>query len=269
MPDRLRRGRRDAGRGRQWSSRRPAARHAETVKDFRRVLDRKDIDVVDRGHARPLARPADDHGLPGRQGRLRARSRWRRASAKAGRCSTAAQQAQPRRADGHAVAQQPALRARRSSSFSSGKLGKIRLVRCWAYLDWIRERRQARRTARPPAGVDYDMWLGPAPKRPFNPNRFHFNFRWFWDYAGGLMTDWGVHLINIALWGMKVGMPRARFLDRRQVRLRRHLRNARHADCTLYEFPTSPWSGSIRRAPAATASTAASTASRSTAPRAR
>ncbi|MCX5757304.1 MAG: gfo/Idh/MocA family oxidoreductase, partial [Candidatus Hydrogenedentes bacterium] len=54
----------------------------------------------------------------------------------------------------------------------------------------------------PPAGVDYDMWLGPAPKRAFNPNRFHFNFRWFWAYAGGLMTDWGVHLLNVALWGM-------------------------------------------------------------------
>ena len=47
-----------------------------------------------------------------------------------------------------------------------------------------------------PAGVDYDMWLGPAPKRPFNRNRFHFTFRWFWDYAGGLMTDWGVHLLQ-------------------------------------------------------------------------
>ena len=40
------------------------------------------------------------------------------------------------------------------------------------------------------------MWLGPAPKRPFNRNRFHFTFRWFWDYAGGLMTDWGVHLLD-------------------------------------------------------------------------
>ncbi|WP_302812618.1 Gfo/Idh/MocA family protein, partial [Victivallis vadensis] len=47
-----------------------------------------------------------------------------------------------------------------------------------------------------PAGVDYDMWLGPAPQRPFNRNRFHFTFRWFWDYAGGLMTDWGVHLLD-------------------------------------------------------------------------
>src|SRR5437762_1017900 len=58
----------------------------------------------------------------------------------------------------------------------------------------------------PPPGVDYNMWLGPAPKRAFNPARFHFNFRWFWDYAGGLMTDWGVHLINLAMWGTKVDL---------------------------------------------------------------
>jgi predicted dehydrogenase len=61
----------------------------------------------------------------------------------------------------------------------------------------------------PPAGVNYDRWLGPAPKRPFNPNRFHFNWRWFWDYAGGLQTDWGVHLIDIALWGMKAETPKS------------------------------------------------------------
>jgi predicted dehydrogenase len=59
----------------------------------------------------------------------------------------------------------------------------------------------------PPQGVNYDMWLGPAPKRPFNPNRFHFNFRWFWDYAGGLMTDWGVHEIDIALYAMEEIAP--------------------------------------------------------------
>jgi hypothetical protein len=52
--------------------------------------------------------------------------------------------------------------------------------------------------------VDYDMWLGPAPRRPFNRNRFHFNFRWYYDYSGGLMTDWGAHMIDIANWGMGV-----------------------------------------------------------------
>jgi predicted dehydrogenase len=60
-----------------------------------------------------------------------------------------------------------------------------------------------------PDGVDYEMWLGPAPQRPFNPNRFHFNFRWFWDYAGGLMTDWGVHLIDYALYGMQAATPKS------------------------------------------------------------
>jgi predicted dehydrogenase len=52
-----------------------------------------------------------------------------------------------------------------------------------------------------PDGLDWDMWLGPAPKVPFNPNRWgeriNFpTFRYFWDYAGGAMTDWGVHLID-------------------------------------------------------------------------
>jgi predicted dehydrogenase len=53
------------------------------------------------------------------------------------------------------------------------------------------------------------MWLGPSPLRPFNENRFHFNFHWFWDYAGGMMTDWGVHLLDHALKGMNVSTPKS------------------------------------------------------------
>ena len=90
----------------------------------------------------------------------------------------------------------------------SGKLGHIRLVKAWSYVGW--------KGALPvlpdepvPPGVDYDMWLGPAPQRPFNRNRFHFTFRWFWDYAGGLMTDWGVHLLDYALLGMNKYAPNA------------------------------------------------------------
>ncbi len=88
----------------------------------------------------------------------------------------------------------------------SGKLGKVRLVRCWAALAWFPSIGKVA-DAPVPAGVDYDMWLGPAALRPFNPARFHFTFRWFWDYAGGLMTDWGVHLLNIALWAMNAETP--------------------------------------------------------------
>lgn len=87
----------------------------------------------------------------------------------------------------------------------SGELGKISRVKAWSYTS---------KTSLPivadsdvPPGVDYDMWLGPAPKRPFNQNRFHYNFRYFWDYAGGLMADWGVHMLDFALFGMDVKRP--------------------------------------------------------------
>jgi predicted dehydrogenase len=90
----------------------------------------------------------------------------------------------------------------------SGKLGKIRLVRAWAYLDWKGEI-PVLPDSDPPPGVDYDLWLGPARKRPFNRNRFHFTFRWYWDYSGGLMTDWGAHMIDIANWAMGIKAPSA------------------------------------------------------------
>ncbi|MBX7125989.1 MAG: Gfo/Idh/MocA family oxidoreductase [Cyclobacteriaceae bacterium] len=90
----------------------------------------------------------------------------------------------------------------------SGKLGKIRTVKAWAYQGWMTNILQKPDSA-VPAGVHYDLWLGPATSRPFNENRFHFNFRWFWDYAGGLMTDWGVHLIDYALLGMDARYPKS------------------------------------------------------------
>ncbi|HNY53372.1 MAG TPA: Gfo/Idh/MocA family oxidoreductase [Bacteroidales bacterium] len=88
----------------------------------------------------------------------------------------------------------------------SGKLGRIRTCKAWSYVDW--------KGAVPkvpdepvPAGVDYTTWLGPAPIRPFNMNRFHFTWRWYWEYGNGLMTDWGVHLIDYILYGMDKSIP--------------------------------------------------------------
>lgn len=90
----------------------------------------------------------------------------------------------------------------------SGKLGQIRAVRTWSYQGWMKSI-PVKPDGLVPQGVDYDMWLGPAKARPFNQNRFHFNFRWFWDYAGGLMTDWGVHIIDYGLFGMKAKAPKS------------------------------------------------------------
>lgn len=88
----------------------------------------------------------------------------------------------------------------------SGKIGNVRMVKTWSYVGW-KKPIPTKPDSPVPSGVDYDLWLGPAPKRPFNPNRFHFEFRWFWDYAGGLMTDWGVHELDIAFEGMGLKSP--------------------------------------------------------------
>ena len=88
----------------------------------------------------------------------------------------------------------------------SGKLGRIRTCKAWSYVDWKGAVPKVP-DAPVPAGVNYDMWLGPAPKRPFNMNRFHFTWRWYWEYGNGLMTDWGVHLIDYILYGMGKSIP--------------------------------------------------------------
>lgn len=54
----------------------------------------------------------------------------------------------------------------------------------------------------PPAALDYELWLGPAPQRPYNVKRVHYNFRFFWDYSGGQMTNFGAHHIDIAQWAL-------------------------------------------------------------------
>jgi predicted dehydrogenase len=54
----------------------------------------------------------------------------------------------------------------------------------------------------PPAELDYDFWLGPAPQRPYNKNRVHYNFRFWWDYSGGQITNFGAHHLDIAQWAM-------------------------------------------------------------------
>jgi predicted dehydrogenase len=89
----------------------------------------------------------------------------------------------------------------------TGQLGNIRTVKVWCYQGWMKPAPKVP-DSDPPTGVDYKMWLGPAQTRNFNSSRFHFNFRWFWDYAGGLMTDWGVHLMDYAVFGMNADVPK-------------------------------------------------------------
>lgn len=82
----------------------------------------------------------------------------------------------------------------------TGSLGRIAKVNVWGNFSYASILRPAQ-DSNPPEGVDFDMWLGPAPMRSFNGSRFHGSWRMFWDYGGGLVTDWGVHLLDMALWG--------------------------------------------------------------------
>jgi predicted dehydrogenase len=85
----------------------------------------------------------------------------------------------------------------------SGQLGTIRQVKFWGNFNYGAGNMPVPDSA-VPEGVDYDRWLGHAPKRPFNMNRFHGSWRMFRDYGGGLLSDWGVHLIDMGLWAMDV-----------------------------------------------------------------
>ena len=84
---------------------------------------------------------------------------------------------------------------------ASGKLGKICLVKAW--MCQLRPTIGRPPDGDPPATVDYDVWLGPAPKRPFNPNRFHYNWRFFWDYGNSELGNQGIHMLDVALLGIQ------------------------------------------------------------------
>jgi predicted dehydrogenase len=75
----------------------------------------------------------------------------------------------------------------------SGKVGSVRFVRVWNYSNMLPNGIGRAPDGDPPAGLNWDFYLGPAPKVPFNPKRFKSTFRWFWDYAGGTITDYGTH----------------------------------------------------------------------------
>ncbi len=89
----------------------------------------------------------------------------------------------------------------------SGELGRITRVNCWKTSS-TRSRGNPPDSA-PPAGLDWDFWLGPAPKRPYNPLRCHNTFRHFWDYSGGTFIDFWCHITDVAFWALDLQAPRS------------------------------------------------------------
>jgi predicted dehydrogenase len=83
-----------------------------------------------------------------------------------------------------------------------GIIGEVRVARAWTAE--TRTVEPPLPDGEPPQGVDYDRWLGPAPRRPFNPHRWHRNWRMFRDYGNGEIGDDGIHDIDMATWGLGV-----------------------------------------------------------------
>jgi predicted dehydrogenase len=85
----------------------------------------------------------------------------------------------------------------------NGIVGKIRAVNVTLPSpNWIARAGKPVPDSTPPEGCDYNRWLGPAPMRPYNINRLHYLFRFFWDYSGGQQTNFGAHHLDIAQWGL-------------------------------------------------------------------
>ena len=172
--------------------------------DFRKVLDDKDIDALivgtpDHWHAIPTVfacqagkhvyvEKPDGHDI--REGRLMV--------AAARKYDRVVQMGIQSRSGAHFAEAIDYLRG--------GAIGRALYARAWESAKQGSIGRPA--DAPVPAGVDYDTWLGPAPKRPFNPMRFHGNWRWFFDYGTGDLGNDGVHRLDMA----RRGLPREKVL---------------------------------------------------------
>jgi predicted dehydrogenase len=85
----------------------------------------------------------------------------------------------------------------------NGALGKLHTVKVGLPgPNWVDRAKAPVPDSDPPSTLDYEFWQGPAPARPFNKNRVHYLFRFFWDYSGGQQTNFGAHHLDIAQWGL-------------------------------------------------------------------
>jgi predicted dehydrogenase len=175
----------------------------KTEKDFRRLLDDKSIDAIavatpDHWHALLTVmacqadkdvyseKPASHNVVEGRR-MVEAARKYKRV----------VQLGTQRRSMPHI---QDAI-----AHVHSGGIGKVGLARAW-----IHQKRKPIGHGAPgpvPEGVDYAMWQGPAPDRPFMANHFHYNWHWFWNWGTGEVGNNGIHGVDVARWGLRVDAP--------------------------------------------------------------
>ncbi|MCP4640261.1 MAG: Gfo/Idh/MocA family oxidoreductase [bacterium] len=171
-----------------------------TFTDYRRVLERKDIDAVF------IAAPDHWHGVMMVQ------------ACEAGKDVYCEKPASTTIEEGQAMIQAARRYGRvvqigsqgRSQDATyktcryirNGEIGKIRRVECWHEENW--KGGDPSKFQDPPAELDWDMWLGPARWRPYNPDYCHFNFRWMLDFGGGFIRDRGAHVMSCLFWFLEL-----------------------------------------------------------------
>jgi predicted dehydrogenase len=173
-------------------------------KDFRRVLDDTGIDAIvvavpDHWHAMMSCMALD----AGKHVYLEKPASYCIADGKA---MVAAGQRHPKLAFQVGTQQRSAAHFHDAKAFiKSGGLGKVGFARAWT----VHDRGVLEKVAdsAPPSTLDYDMWLGPAPMKPFNKNRVHYVWRFIRDYGTGEMGNWGAHWIDTVLFLLDMGYP--------------------------------------------------------------
>lgn len=177
----------------------------QTFRDFRKVLDLKDVDAV------MIATPDHWHALPTVQACQAGKDVFVEKplsySIGEGRAMVEAAKRYKRvtQMGNHIHNDLPNYR-RVVELVKSGSLGKINRVYCAIASNEKSIGTPADTTA--PPELDYDFWLGPAPKRPYNPNRSHFTYRYFWDYSGGYFIDFWCHYTDVVYWALDLQAPK-------------------------------------------------------------
>jgi predicted dehydrogenase len=182
---------------------RELAPKAEPYTDFRRIIDRKDIDAIvvatpDHWHAYIMIAACDSgkdvyvekpisHNI--REGRLMVEA--------ARRNKRVVQVGIQQRSGTHF---QRAVKA-----VHDGRIGDVHYAQCWNHDHSGSAGMGYPATTDPPPDLDWEMWLGPAPKAPYNSARR--GFHWFWETGGGQLTNWCVHLIDVIHWALKADAP--------------------------------------------------------------
>ncbi len=180
--------------------------NAKTYDDFRRIFDHDDLDIL------IVGTPDHTHAIPAAEGLRRGMAVYceKPLTHSVHECRVLRDLAAK-----HNNVTQMGSQIHSGTNYrrvvetiKAGTIGDVKRVHVWLGVEQQRTivgKRVAQAT--PPDWVNYDLWLGPAPKRPFHETHFHFNWRFWWDFGGGWLADFGCHYMDLPFWALDLRYP--------------------------------------------------------------